>query len=73
MTYRKLSPQELLKCCFDDTLSEADEYITSGELTPGEVIEQFVDSLISAQKYFQDKAQAYDQLNAAITERYRNR
>ena len=73
MTYRKLTPKEMLKCCFDDTFSEADEFITNGELTAGEVIEQFVDSLLSSQKYYQDKAQVYDQLNAVITERYRNR
>lgn len=70
MTYRKLSPQEILKCCFEDALCEADEYITSGEITANEVIEIFVNSLIAGQKYFQDKVKVYELLNEAITARY---
>lgn len=64
--HRKVTPYELIKEGFDDTLCEADEYITLGELTAGEVLEAFAQSMIESQKYFEDKVKVYESLRQAI-------
>lgn len=71
--YKPLPPKERIRNYFADTLCEADEYITAGELTAGETIELFVESLLESQKYFQDKVKVYDLLHDAINSRYRNK
>lgn len=64
--YRSATPYERVKGYLDDTVSEADEYISEGEFTAGEFIEAFAQSLIESQKYFASKAQVYESLFAAI-------
>lgn len=70
--YKPLPPKERIRNYFADTLCEADEFITAGELNAGEVIDQFVEAMNESQKYFADKVKVYDMLRDAITSRYRN-
>lgn len=67
--YRPLPPRERLRCSFSDTLCEADEYITAGEVTIEDVVDDLADSFIELQKYFQDKVKVYESLFTAISER----
>lgn len=65
--------KERLRNYFADTLCEADEYITAGELSAGELIDLFVEAMLESQKYFADKVKVYDMLRDAIASRYRNK
>jgi hypothetical protein len=58
---------------FSDVLSDAEEYIKQGELTPDEVVACFAEALNDWHSYFQNSADIYEKLINAVISRYRNK
>jgi len=68
-----MTPKERITEYFADTLSEAEEAIKLGELTPDEVVTCFADALTEWHSYFQNSADIYEKLINAVISRYRNK
>jgi hypothetical protein len=68
-----MTPRDRITEYFSDVISDAEEFLKSGELTPDEVVTCFADALNSWHSYFQNTADIYEKLINAVISRYRNK
>ena len=69
MTIDKQAAYDRLNEYFSDTLSEAEEAVKEGILTPDDVIEAFIEAIDDWHSYFVDTAAVYASIANALRQR----
>lgn len=73
MTYQEIEPAVHIKQQFSDVLLEAEEFIVDGKLKAPEVMEIMAEGFAEWRDYYQQRADVYQHMFDALSQRFRNK